>query len=82
MSCLYPETSLESIKTIPTHFCPVHEATRIDVARIFGDGDEPTKRYFNIGNPLDMNTPVCLDLERLTERSNGIFGIINIKYPS
>ena len=35
---------------------------------------EPTKRYFNIGCPLDMKTPVCLDLERLTERSNGIFG--------
>lgn len=62
------------VKTIPAHFCPVHEATRQDVARIFGDEDEPTKRYFNIGNPLDMNTPVCLDLERLTERSNGIFG--------
>ena len=23
------------------------------------------KRYFNIGCPLDMKTPVCLDLERL-----------------
>src|SRR5262249_51731137 len=32
------------------------------------------QKYFNIGCPLDMETPVCLDLERLTERSNGIFG--------
>lgn len=62
------------VKTIPAHFCPVYEAHKDDVALIFGDEDEPTKRYFNIGCPLDMNTPVCLDLERLTERSNGIFG--------
>ena len=33
-----------------------------------------SKRYFNIGCPLDMETPVCLILEKLTERSNGIFG--------
>ena len=43
-------------------------------AHIFGDEAHPTKKYFNIGCPLDMNTPVCIDLEKLTERSNGIFG--------
>jgi hypothetical protein len=62
------------VKTIPSHFSTVYEATKKDVALIFGDEDEPTKRYFNIGNPLDMETPVCIDLDRLTERSNGIFG--------
>ena len=62
------------VKTVPPHFAPVYEATKEDVALIFGDEHEPTKRYFNIGCPLDMVTPVCLDLERLTERSNGIFG--------
>lgn len=62
------------VKTIPTHFCPVQEVTSKDVALIFGSEDHPEKKYFNIGCPLDMNTPVCLDLERLTERSNGIFG--------
>lgn len=62
------------VKTIPTHFATVFEASKRDVALIFGDENEPTKRYFNIGSPLDMNTPVCLDLDRLTERSNGIFG--------
>ncbi len=62
------------VKTIPPHFAPVHEATRQDVALIFGDEAEPSKKYFNIGSPLDMDTPVCLDLEKLTERSNGIFG--------
>lgn len=62
------------VKTVPPHFATVHEADAKDVARIFGDENEPTKRYFNIGVPLDMTTPVCLDLERLVERSNGIFG--------
>ncbi len=62
------------VKTIPPHFATVYEASQKDVSLIFGDENEPSKKYFNIGCPLDMNTPVCLDLERLTERSNGIFG--------
>ena len=62
------------VKTIPPHFSTVYEATKEDVALIFGDENDPTQRYFNIGCPLDMKTPVCLDLEKLTERSNGIFG--------
>lgn len=61
-------------KTIPAHFAPVYEADKKDVALIFGDEHDASKNYFNIGCPLDMETPVCLDLERLTERSNGIFG--------
>lgn len=74
MLMLDKEQQPRPVKTIPTHFTPVFEADKKDVALIFGDEHEPTKRYFNIGCPLDMNTPVCLDLERLTERSNGIFG--------
>ena len=62
------------VKTIPPHFASVFEANQKDVATIFGDEAEPSKKFFNIGCPLDMNTPVCLNLERLTERSNGIFG--------
>jgi hypothetical protein len=62
------------VKTIPPHFATVFEANKEDVALIFGDEADPSKRFFNIGSPLDMNTPVCLDLDRLTERSNGIFG--------
>jgi len=61
-------------KTIPPHFSEVYEASNQDVALIFGDENELSKKYFNIGTPLDMSTPVCLDLEKLTERSNGIFG--------
>ncbi len=62
------------VKTIPGHFSNVHEVDNKDVAVIFGNEDHPSKKYFNVGCPIDMNTPVCLDLERLTERSNGIFG--------
>ncbi len=62
------------VKTVPPHFASVYEADAKDVARIFGDEHDASKRYFNIGVPLDMTTPVCLDLERLVERSNGIFG--------
>jgi hypothetical protein len=62
------------VKTIPTHFASVYEADTKDVALIFGNEADQSKKYFNIGCPLDMQTPVCLDLERLTERSNGIFG--------
>jgi hypothetical protein len=62
------------VKTIPSHFAPVFEADTKDVALIFGDEDSPDKNYFNIGSPLDMQTPVCINLEKLTERSNGIFG--------
>ncbi|MBS1988188.1 ATP-binding protein [Candidatus Dependentiae bacterium] len=61
------------VKTIPFHFAPVYEASNQDIAEIFGD-EKMGSKYFNIGAPLDMQAPVCLDLERFTERSNGIFG--------
>ena len=74
MLMLNKEEKPMPVKTIPPHFSTVYEADKHDVALIFGDEAEPSKKYFNIGCPLDMTTPVCLDLERLTERSNGIFG--------
>jgi uncharacterized protein len=68
------DNHLMPVKTVPPHFSVVYEANKQDVALIFGDEHEESRKYFNIGCPLDMNTPVCLDLEKLTERSNGIFG--------
>jgi uncharacterized protein len=62
------------VKTIPPHFAQVFEADTQDVALIFGNEHSSDRNYFNIGCPLDMETPVCLNLEKLTERSNGIFG--------
>lgn len=74
MLMLSKENQPMPVKTVPPHFAPVHEADNKDVALIFGDENESSKKYFTIGCPLDMTTPVCLDLEKLTERSNGIFG--------
>ena len=67
------ETSLLPVKTIPTHFSSVSDATRDDVSRVFGD-ERRSPAYFHVGEPLDMDTPVCLNLDRWVERSNAIFG--------
>ena len=58
-------------KTIPAHFSPTHAASQQDVDLVFGQEDE---RHFWIGNPLDMDTRVCLDLDELVKRSIGVFG--------
>lgn len=68
---LAPPTQI--VKTIPRHFSIVAEATEADVNLVFGSERED-RRYYHIGRPLDMDTPVCLDLDRFVERSNGIFG--------
>ena len=62
------------VKAIPSHFSEVQEAMADDVAKIFGCEGDAEGRYFSIGNPLDMDTQVCLDMIRFAERSNGIFG--------
>ncbi|NTU80547.1 MAG: ATP-binding protein [Chloroflexales bacterium] len=65
------EETLLPVKTIPRHFSPVFEAREEDFTRVFGrEGGS----LFEIGRPLDMDVPVCLNLARLVERSNGIFG--------
>mgnify|MGYP005623508521 CR=1 FL=1 len=61
------------VKTIPGHFATVYEANKKDVSEIFGD-EQKTDFYFNIGTPIDMQTPVCINLNSFIERSNGIFG--------
>jgi DNA helicase HerA-like ATPase len=61
----------QPVKTIPSHFSAVKLATQEDVELVFGTEDE--KRFF-IGNPLDMEVKLCLNLEELVKRSNGIFG--------
>jgi DNA helicase HerA-like ATPase len=67
------EAKLMPVKSIPGHFSPVLEATEEDVSRVFGS-EEEGPHYFEVGTPLDMDAPVCLNLERFVERSNGIFG--------
>jgi DNA helicase HerA-like ATPase len=61
----------QPVKTIPAHFSTVNLASEDDIEQVFGkEGDE---RFF-VGNPLDMETKLCLNLEEFVKRSNGIFG--------
>jgi len=61
----------QPVKTVPSHFAVVNQASQRDVELGFGSEDE---RRFYIGTPLDMETKICLNLEELVKRSNGIFG--------
>jgi len=64
--------SVRPVKSIPGHLSPVREAREEDVFRIFG---QPDATHFHVGSPLDMeHIPLCIDLEKFIERSNGIFG--------
>ncbi len=64
-------TSLRPERTLPRHFAPVYSADERDFSQVFGvEGGS----RFQMGMPLDMEIPVCIDLERLVERSNGVFG--------
>lgn len=59
------------VRTIPSHFAEVFTAAEGDFDRVFG---EEADHRFEIGQPLDMDVPVRLDLKRFVERSNGVFG--------
>lgn len=69
------ETSLllspRPVKSIPSHFSVVEEASERDIELVFGGED---RQRFYIGNPLDMEMKICLNLEEFVKRSNGIFG--------
>lgn len=68
------DMELLPVKTIPSHFSQVYEAGEADFRSVFGWEDDPTRKNFSVGQPLDMDVPVCLNLETFVERSNGIFG--------
>ncbi len=64
-------TPPETVRTIPMHFATLCEASERDFHAVFGREDVS---HFAVGTPLTMEIPICLDLNRLVERSNGIFG--------
>lgn len=68
------QMELLPVKTIPSHFSQVFDANERDFRAVFGWEDDPHRCNFAIGQPLDMEVPVCLDLHRFVERSNGVFG--------
>jgi uncharacterized protein len=68
------------VKTVPEHFTAVSTASQAEVDEVFGEegehaaGDKKVHN-FHIGAPLDMdNVKITLSLERLVERSSGVFG--------
>ena len=61
----------QPVKTVPSHFSTVNLASERDMELVFGKEDN---ERFWIGNPLDMETKLCLNLEEFVKRSNGIFG--------
>ncbi|MSQ25867.1 MAG: ATP-binding protein [Dehalococcoidia bacterium] len=59
-------------KTVPPHFAIARTSDPAEVQAIFGTNDDS---HIWIGSPLDMEeAPVCLDINRITERSSGVFG--------
>jgi len=65
--------SPQPVRTIPMHLALLSEADASDFRAVFGD-EQKGQQYFAMGTPLTMDIPICLNLERLVERSNGIFG--------
>lgn len=62
----------EPVRTIPMHFATLRHADAGDFELVFGrEGGQ----LFAMGTPLvGADLPISLDLERLMERSNGVFG--------
>ena len=48
----------QPVKTVPSHFSRVKLASEADMELVFG---KENNSNFNIGNPLDMETKLCLE---------------------
>jgi len=64
----------EPVKTIPQHHAEVRLAQAGDIAEIFGKEGDKEGRYFRIGDTLEQGHSVCVNLDKLVQRSAGIFG--------
>ena len=62
----------EPVKTVPQHHATVRLASAGDIAEIFGREGEGA--FFRIGDTLEQGHPVCVNLDKLVQRSAGIFG--------
>ncbi len=71
---------VKPVKTVPEHFTPVATASQAEVDQVFGPEGErkvggKMAHFFHVGEPLDMeNVKIALNLDRLVERSSGVFG--------
>lgn len=62
----------QPVKTVPQHHAEVRLARAGDIAEIFGKEGEGG--FFRIGGTLEQGHPVCVNLDKLVQRSAGIFG--------
>ena len=60
------------VKSVPRHHAEVHLAGEGDIAEIFGDPE--AKENFVVGYTREQQHPVCIDLDKLVQRSSGVFG--------
>ncbi len=69
---------VKPVKTVPEHFTGVSTASQDEVDTVFGaegwNRRADATTFFHIGAPLDMEAKITLNLERLVERSSGVFG--------
>ncbi len=65
-------TGRARLRAVPPHHMPVRLAAEGDIAEIFGKPGEGSN--FIIGYTREQDHPVCVDLERLVQRSAGVFG--------
>ena len=74
---LSPEGTPRPARTIPGHFSQAYAAGERDYQVVFGAED---KHHFVVGSPRELDegraaqAPICIDLRKFVERSNGIFG--------
>ena len=60
------------VKTVPVHHSEAFLAKKGDIAEIFGK--ESDDGFFVIGHTREQKHPVCVNLDKLIQRSSGIFG--------
>ncbi len=61
-----------AVRTIPAHFTVLRKAREEDLDHVFG---QESRERFSLGSPIAMDgVMVPIDLLKLIERSNGIFG--------
>ncbi len=61
-----------AVKTIPAHHAHVSLASAGDIAEIFGSPED--EGNFVIGYTREQNHPLCINLDKMIQRSSGIFG--------
>lgn len=67
-----PNVNPIPIKTVPAHHAQVSLATAADIADIFGSPED--EGNFVIGYTREQGHPICLNLDKMVQRSSGIFG--------